>query len=74
MSETVLCVKLTPLILQLYFIGSALSFYLVYDFCLYDGISAEVSYFLRYLPFITAVAVTILVVIFRYIYYINSQY
>ena len=37
---------------QLYYISSALSFYFIYDFCLYSNMSPLVSYFLRYLPLI----------------------
>ena len=40
---------------QLHFISSALSFYFVYDFCLYSNMSPLVSYFIRYLPFLVAV-------------------
>ena len=35
---------------QLYYISSALSFYFVYDFCLYSSLSPLISYFIRYLP------------------------
>ena len=41
---------------QLYYISSALSFYFIYDFCLYSNMSPLVSYFLRYLPFFLAIA------------------
>lgn len=44
---------------QLYYIGSALSFYLPYDFCLYSNMSALVSYTLRFIPAVV-VSVTIL--------------
>jgi hypothetical protein len=40
----------------LYYISSALSFYFIYDFCLYSDMSPLVSYFLRYLPLFLAIA------------------
>ena len=43
-------------LLQLYFIGSATSFYFVYDFCLYDGMTTLGGSALAYLPLLTAAA------------------
>ena len=49
--------------LQLYFLGSASGFYFIYDFCLYDKMSSEMAYFLRYIPlFVGVFAVTFVVV------------
>lgn len=42
---------------QLYYISSALSFYFVYDFCLYSNMKPLVSYFIRYLPLFLAIIV-----------------
>eukprot|EP00731_Ephydatia_muelleri_P010295 Em0005g881a len=39
----------------LYYVSSGLSFYFVYDFCLYSNMSPLVSYFIRYLPLFTAI-------------------
>lgn len=46
----VICVAL-----QLYFIGSASGFYFAYDFCVYDAMSSEVAYLLRFLPLLLAI-------------------
>ena len=43
--------------LQPYYISSALSFYFVYDFCLYNNMSPLVSYSIRYLPLSLAMIV-----------------
>ena len=40
---------------QLYYVSSALSFYFIYDFCLYSDMSPIVSYFIRYLPLLLAI-------------------
>jgi hypothetical protein len=52
---------------QLYFISSALNFYFVYDFCLYENLSPVVSYFLRLLPFLEALLLLPPVAIFRWV-------
>ena len=49
--------------LQLYFLGSASGFYFVYDFCLYDKMSSEMAYFLRYIPLFVGVLTSTFVVI-----------
>ena len=51
--------------LQLYFIGSASSFYFVYDFCLYEGMSALGGAALRYIPLLLAVLTVPAVMCFR---------
>jgi len=43
-----------------------LSFYFIYDFCLYDGMSALVSYLLRYLPLGVAFIVCSTVLVVRW--------
>ncbi|CAI8057064.1 hypothetical protein GBAR_LOCUS31079 [Geodia barretti] len=43
-------------LLQLYFVGSASSFYFVYDFCLYNGMTSLGGSALRYLPLLTGAA------------------
>ena len=55
------------ILLQLYFVGSASSFYFVYDFCLYGNMSSEVAYLLRFLPLCVAVLTCTLLLIARYI-------
>ena len=45
---------------QLYFLGSLLSFYFPYDFCLFQEMDAVLSYGLRYIPIITTGLVTVL--------------
>ena len=52
---------------QLYYISSALSFYFIYDFCLYSNMSPLVSYFLRYLPLILLSITATVVLSIRYI-------
>ena len=49
--------------LQLYFLGSASGFYFIYDFCLYDKMSSEMAYFLRYIPLLVGVLISISVLI-----------
>jgi hypothetical protein len=52
----------------LYYISSALSFYFIYDFCLYSSMSALVSYFIRYLPlFILVITAMVVIGIRRYL-------
>ena len=51
--------------------SSALSFYFVYDFCLGPQFSAISAYFIRFIPFLVSVAVTIPVIVFRYIYVVS---
>ena len=46
--------------IQLHYISSAVSLYFPYDFCLYPGMTAVVSYSLRYIPFLLAVTVSII--------------
>ena len=49
--------------LQLYFLGSASGFYFVYDFCLYDKMSSEMAYFLRYIPlFVSVLTYTVVLI------------
>jgi len=45
---------------QLYFLGSLLSFYFPYDFCLFHEMDAVLSYGLRYIPITTTGMVTLL--------------
>ena len=47
--------------------SSGLSFYFIYDFCLYHGMSAPVSYLLRYLPLSVALVTCSTVLVIRYI-------
>ena len=47
----------------MYFIGSASGFYFVYDFCLYDKMSSEMAYFLRYVPFFVGVLISASVIL-----------
>ena len=51
------------MLLQLYFLGSASGFYFIYDFCLYDKMSSEMAYFLRYIPLFVGVMISICTVI-----------
>ena len=51
---------------QLYYISSALSFYFIYDFCLYSSMSPLVSYFIRYLPLFIVVITATVVLAIRY--------
>ena len=46
------------LLLQLYYISSAVSLYFPYDFCLYPGMTALVSYSLRYIPLLLTVIIS----------------
>ena len=46
----------------MYFLGSASGFYFVYDFCLYDKMSSEMAYFLRYVPLFVGVLISTSVV------------
>eukprot|EP00731_Ephydatia_muelleri_P010299 Em0005g885a len=50
----------------LYYVSSSLSFYFVYDFCLYSNMSPLVSYFIRYLPLFTAVIVCPIILAIRH--------
>ena len=45
--------------------SSGLSFYFIYDFCLYHGMSATVSYLLRYLPLSVALVTCSTVLVIR---------
>ena len=45
--------------------SSGLSFYFVYDFCLYPNMSPLVSYFIRYLPLFTAIIVCPIILAIR---------
>ena len=47
---------------QMYFLGSASGFYFLYDFCLYDKMSSEMAYFLRYIPMFVGVLISTTVV------------
>ena len=51
---------------QIYYVSSALSFYFIYDFCLYNKMSPLISYFLRYLPlFVAAITTTVMFIMRR---------
>jgi len=50
---------------QVYYVSSSLSFYFIYDFCLYNGMSALVSYLLRYIPLCVALIVCSVVLVIR---------
>lgn len=52
---------------QLYYITSGLSFYFIYDFCLYSNMSPLVSYFLRFLPLLILIITATVVLSVRYI-------
>ena len=52
---------------QAYYMSSGLSFYFIYDFCLYHGMSAPISYFLRYLPLSVALVTSSTVLVIRYV-------
>ena len=54
------------LLSQLYFIGSAFSFYFAYDFCLYENMSSEIAYLLRFLPLFLAIMTCTPIVVTRY--------
>ena len=47
--------------------SSGLSFYFIYDFCLYHGMSAPVSYLLRYLPLSLALVTCSTILVIRYV-------
>ena len=47
----------------LYYVSSALSLYFPYDFCLYENMSAQVTYLLRYLPLFTVIPTGVLTLI-----------
>ena len=47
--------------------SSGLSFYFIYDFCLYHGMSAAVSYLLRYLPLSVVLVTCSTVLVIRYV-------
>ena len=49
-----------------YYISSALSLYLPYDFCLYEDMSPLVSYFFRYLPLITVIPTAIVTLVIKH--------
>ena len=49
--------------MQLYYLGSASGFYFAYDFCLYDKMSYEMAYFLRYIPLFVGVLISTSVVL-----------
>ena len=51
---------------QLYFVGSGFSFYFVYDFCLYDGMSSQMAYFLRFIPLFVALLTLTLTMFIRW--------
>ena len=61
------------LILQLYFVSSALGFYFAYDFCLYSNMSPLVSYFLRYLPIIITLLLLPGVLVIRFAYWLSKR-
>ena len=52
---------------QIYTVTGALSFYFVYDFCVYSSLSPLVSYFIRFIPFFTSLLVCPIVIVARYI-------
>ena len=51
--------------MQLYYVGSGLSFYFVYDFCVYNEMGPFLSYLLRYLPLLVAVVVSSAMLVLR---------
>ena len=51
---------------QGYYISSGLNLYYIYDFCLYSSMSAVVSYTIRFLPLLVALAACPLVFVIRY--------
>ena len=50
---------------QAQYVGSALSFYFVYDFCLGPTISSIDVYLIRYLPLGITITVAVAIVAFR---------
>ena len=63
--DTLLCVLICIcvnvnfiMLLQLHYISSAISLYFPYDFCLYPGMTALVSYSIRYIPFVLGVTMS----------------
>jgi len=46
-----------------YYVSSSLNFYFIYDFCLYHGMSALVSYLLRYIPLGVALIISSIVLV-----------
>ena len=50
---------------QVYYVSSGLSFYFIYDFCLYHGMSALVSYLLGYIFLGVALIVCSVVLVIR---------
>ena len=61
------CVSTQPL-----YVGSALSFYYCYDFCIFPGFSAELSYLMKFLPFLVTILLCIVVGVFRYVHKSDS--
>lgn len=49
----------------MFYVASALGLYFPYDFCLNSGMSALVAYTIRYMPLLTAVILTPIVVAIR---------
>ena len=49
-----------------HYVSSALALYFPYDFCLYKGMPALVSYLLRYIPLFTVIPTTITIVVIRH--------
>ena len=60
--HNIMCSSLT-MHLQLYFLGSASGFYFIYDFCLYNNMSSEMAYFLRYIPLFVGVLTSTFIII-----------
>ncbi|XP_065906418.1 uncharacterized protein [Dysidea avara] len=58
----------------LYYISSAISLYFPYDFCLYSGMSAVVSYTIRYIPLLLTVVISAIVYIAATKYKISSKF
>ena len=54
------------LITQMLYISSALSLYFPWDFCLYEGMTALVSHFFAYFPFIITVIIIVIILKYRY--------
>ena len=52
------CIDLSNV--QLYYVSSAVSLYFPYDFCLYPGMTALVSYSLRYIPFVLGLIISVI--------------
>jgi len=50
---------------QLYFVGSASSFYFLYDFCLHGNVNSQMAYFIRFLPLFVAIITCAIVLCFR---------